>query len=459
MINGILFSCNPTTFQRKAFSQWMGSARFIWNAKSEEDRYLRTFAKKYLEVGTYPEINQKYSQYKNKELSPWLSDCPSQILRNSAANWYETYQKFLKGLCGRPKIKHKDNGGSILLTRELFYFENDKEGLKLFIGTKKKNLGYLKVKWHDTRWLKHGYPNCLRLKKTVYERYTISFCYGQDEPKADVKQQFNDLKSLSETELSEIVLGIDRGIHVLCATDSPEVQLNPKLDEKKSLSKQEKGIKKYQKRLAKQQKRSNRRKSTKKKLAKKHAKKRNVRNNISHHISKKLVETEGKEVFVFENLKIKNMTKSAKGTLENKGKNVRQKSGLNREILGKCWQKIETFVFYKARRAGKIVFKIDPKYSSQECACCGHIHPENRKGRLFKCISCGNIDDADRNAGKVLKKRAIKLLLYSGTELSDYGVLIAKPPESDIGRGAKVRPAKTKSKQAVAKKRQKRRVA
>ena len=50
-------------------------------------------------------------------------------------------------------------------------------------------------------------------------------------------------------------------------------------------------------------------------------------NNIVHRVAKKYTTN------INEGLKIKNMTKSAKGTVENPGKNVKAKSGLNRVLL------------------------------------------------------------------------------------------------------------------------------
>jgi transposase len=74
---------------------------------------------------------------------------------------------------------------------------------------------------------------------------------------------------------------------------------------------------------------------------------------------------------------------------------------------------------------GKAVFKVSAAYTSQECADCEHIQPENRQTQsLFVCQRCGHTDNADANAAKVIKKRAIKALLDSGTELSERGVLI-----------------------------------
>src|SRR6478735_10072320 len=123
MLIGIRLKANVTNHQRLVLSQWMGCARFIWNAKCEENRYYSAYARKYCPVGTYAPIDKKYSHFKDEDLSPWLSDCPSKILANSACNWFDTYQDFMKGRCGKPKRKKKTGSGSIYLTRGLFRFE------------------------------------------------------------------------------------------------------------------------------------------------------------------------------------------------------------------------------------------------------------------------------------------------------------------------------------------------
>ncbi|WP_252179251.1 helix-turn-helix domain-containing protein [Endozoicomonas sp. 4G] len=103
MLQGIQLKANPTDQQKLVLSQWMGCARVIWNAKCDEHRYYSTYARKYCPVGTHAPVDQKTSQFKSKELTPWLSDCPSQIIRNSAVNWYQTYHKHINGQCGKPK--------------------------------------------------------------------------------------------------------------------------------------------------------------------------------------------------------------------------------------------------------------------------------------------------------------------------------------------------------------------
>ncbi len=71
-----------------------------------------------------------------------------------------------------------------------------------------------------------------------------------------------------------------------------------------------------------------------------------------------------------------------------------------------------TFHSYKARKAGKLVIKVPPHYSSEECARCGHVHPDNRPSRAeFVCQRCGLTDNADYNASRVIARRGIRLFL------------------------------------------------
>jgi len=311
MLMGIKFQARPSPIQTNTLSEWMGAAKFVYNAKCDEDRYLRTFAKKYLPVKTFPRPDATYAQYKNVELSPFLASCPSQILRNSVSNWYFSYQQFFKQKDrGRPKRKKYGKGMTLHLTRELFYFEETIEGLQLFIGTKRNNIGFLKVNWHDKEWLKYGYPKSLRIKKLPCGKFTVSFCYGEEEDKNAEKNDrvewFNYLKeNKPPKELEKIVLGVDRGINVVVATDEENIHFKDKATQ--GLKKWKKRLKKQQIRFAKQKKRkSNRRHKKKIKIAKIHQKISNIRDNECHHISKSLVEKKQK-VFILEDLKIKNL--------------------------------------------------------------------------------------------------------------------------------------------------------
>ena len=183
-------------------------------------------------------------------------------------------------------------------------------------------------------------------------------------------------------------------------------------------------IKRLQRRLAKQNKGGARYKKTKQRVANRHQGISNIRKDFCHKSSHSIVTDHNNKVIVLKDLKISNMTKSAKGTLDKPGKSVKAKSGLNREILDKGWHLFENYISYKSQKHGKAYFKVNPKHTSQECNACGYIHPGNRKEQSkFFCINCGNMDNADVNAAKVIAKHAIRLIKDSGTELSKRGVL------------------------------------
>ena len=430
MLTGIRLQANPTPHQKRVLSQWMGCARVIWNAKCDEHRYYSTFARKYYPVGTFAPVDQKAAQFKSKELTPWLSDCPSQIIRNSAVNWYQTYQKYMKGLCGRPKRKPKTDKGSIYLTNELFRFDTCTDGVtRLFIGTKTNNIGYLSFKSHRP----FNKPKSLYIRKEA-GKYFVSFCFddGSEAPATD-KDNLQWLQGATREWLEEHTLGIDRGVTIPVHTGESSHDFTD--NQKKKMAKRSRYLKRLQRRLARQDKGSNRRKKTKHRIARQHQKIANIRNDFCHKTSRKLVDSKAK-VIIFENLKTRSMTRRPKAKQDSNGhflpNRAAQKAGLNKAILNVGWHYLETYTRYKSAKAGKVVFKIAPAYTSQECAECEHTHPDNRKSQeRFSCVCCGHVDNADRNAARVIKKRAINLILDSGTELVGKGI-----PVLTIGRGA-----------------------
>ena len=429
MLTGVKCLVFLTREQKMIISRWFGCYRFIWNAKCEEEKYQRSFAKRYLPIGTYPKVDQTFSQYKNKELSPWLFLVPSQLLRNSVTNWHKTYKNFLKGLCGKPICKRKTTYDSIHLTRELFSFEKCLDGnIRLFIGTKTNNIGYIVIKKHK----KFKEPNSLYLKRHN-GRFYIAFCYEDNLETISQKDYLKNIQDLSFQKLDEMVVGIDRGVIRPIQAGDDFFNFNDKQKRKKRAK--EKYIKKCQRKMNRQQKGSKKREKTKLKISKSHEKIGNIRKDFCHKTTRSLVDKKEHQIFILEDLKTKNMTKKPKAKKDEKGKyiknNRKQKAGLNRSILDNGWNLFETFLKYKAVKAKKMWYKVLANHTSQECAECGHIHPQNRRSQTdFCCLSCGHIDNADRNAARVIKKRALKLLLYSGTELSSRGVLL------DIERGA-----------------------
>ena len=109
---------------------------------------------------------------------------------------------------------------------------------------------------------------------------------------------------------------------------------------------------------------------------------------------------------VLEDLRTRNMTASASGTLAEPGRNVAQKRGLNRAILDKGWHRLELALLSAARYTGSRVEKVNPAYTSQRCSACGFVTENNRESQaVFRCKApgCGHHEHADVNAAKNIK--------------------------------------------------------
>ncbi|MEU4644638.1 transposase [Micromonospora sp. NPDC023814] len=145
--------------------------------------------------------------------------------------------------------------------------------------------------------------------------------------------------------------------------------------------------------------RSGRRDAVRAQLGRLHARIRDRRADFAARTAVRLVRHHG--TVVVEDLRIRNMTASAKGTIERPGRNVRQKAGLNRAILAKGWGGFLLRLEQVARYHGAQVVKIDPAYTSQTCNACTHVARESRESQaVFRCVACGHQDNADVNAAK-----------------------------------------------------------
>jgi putative transposase len=159
-----------------------------------------------------------------------------------------------------------------------------------------------------------------------------------------------------------------------------------------------------QQRLARAQRGSNRRASAVRQVAAVHAKVANTRRWWSHQVSHDLVRDY--DLIAIEDLHVAAMTRSAAGTVDAPTSNVAAKRGLNRAILDASWAQLRRHLSYKAEEAGRELVVVSAHFTSQACSRCGHAHPTNRRGAVFRCRSCGYTADADANAAANVLQRA-----------------------------------------------------
>ena len=188
------------------------------------------------------------------------------------------------------------------------------------------------------------------------------------------------------------VVGIDRGVTVSAALSTGELLYAPGLRAGET-----KRLRRLQQRLARARRGSHRRVRTKLAIARLRARETDRRRDW---VEKTTTDVARRFATIrVEKLNVRGMTRSARGTRECPGSNVAQKRGLNREIHRQGWGSLVARLKHKA--AGRLDFA-PAAFTSQRCARCGHVAPENRKSQaVFQCVACGaGPCNADVNAAR-----------------------------------------------------------
>lgn len=195
-------------------------------------------------------------------------------------------------------------------------------------------------------------------------------------------------------------VGIDVGIENLATLSTGEVFANTR-----PRSQRERQLRLAQRALARCKRTSRRRQQVRRKLARIHERIGNARTTHLHQVSANVVRRF--EVIAVEDLQLKNMTRSAKGTLTEAGTNVAAKSGLNRSLLDAAPGRLVSMLRYKAERAGGELRMVDPRNTSQDCSFCGTKVPKKLAARQHSC-SCGASLHRDHNAARNILARAVQ---------------------------------------------------
>jgi transposase len=186
-------------------------------------------------------------------------------------------------------------------------------------------------------------------------------------------------------------VGVDRGVKVAAALSTGEL-LQPHGLTAGEVERR----KRMQRRLTRSKRDSNRRSRTKLAVAKLTAREKDRRKDWGEKTTTYLAR-EFDTIYV-ENLNVRAMTRSAKGTVEEPGRNVRQKAGLNRGILSSSWGLLVRRLEDKA--PGR-VRKVNPAFTSQRCSACGWVDAKSRESQaVFACTACGHTLNADVNAAR-----------------------------------------------------------
>jgi putative transposase len=158
--------------------------------------------------------------------------------------------------------------------------------------------------------------------------------------------------------------------------------------------------------IARRKKGSTNREKAKRRLARLHARYARRRKDALQKATTMIVKKHG--VIVIEDLKVKEITRSGKGTVENPGMLVQKKANQNRSLLDASPRMTRIMLGYKAPWYGSQTIVVDPAHTSQTCSACQAVDAASRISRSrFVCTNCGAILDADVNAAKNILKLGI----------------------------------------------------
>jgi putative transposase len=211
------------------------------------------------------------------------------------------------------------------------------------------------------------------------------------------------------------VVGGDVGIESYLTLSDGTVVPNPRLYDRCSP-----GIRKLQRRLSAKKKGSRSFRQVRRQLRGAHRRLVNARKDYAHKVSRQLDDGPHR-LMALEDLSLPNMTASAKGTVEDPGRRVRQKAGLNRSLLDCAPGRLRDLVAYKAESAGKLLIAVPPAWSSQICSGCGEWVPKELGEREHACKQCGLTVHRDLNAA--LNCKAWGLQLHRGGRTAGFAAL------------------------------------
>ncbi len=347
-----------------------GSSRFLWN-KSLALNLDRL--EKGQSILWYNELAFWLTLWKKSDEYGFLKECPSQVLQQKLRDLERAFKDCFdkrQPLKRLPVFKRKDKGDSIRFPQG---FKVDNR--RIFLPT----IGW--IGFYKSRSISGKVKNITISKKG--ERWYASL---------QVEQMIEIGKHPSDSEI-----GIDAGINYFAAFSNGRM-----IKGVNSFRKHKERLAREQRKLSRKKKGSQNWKKQKKKISRLHHTISNVRSDFLHKLSTETSQNHAK-VYV-EGLQIRNMSSSARGTIEEPGRKVRAKSGLNKAILDQGWLEFKRQLDYKLYWKGGMLVEVNPRHTSQRCSCCGHTEKENRLSQAeFKCIACGYEENADVNAAKNIK--------------------------------------------------------
>ena len=371
-----VFKLKPDGATRRSLAKACGCVRFVYNKgldwnkeQREKDQTFRV---------SYPKLCALLPEWKEK--FPWLGECHSQVLQQGMKDLMTAMVNFFEGRSQFPRFHKKFKDEDSIRFPQGFKVDEARRQIYL------PKIGWLG--YRRSRFINGKLRSVTVMRKA--DGWYVSI--------------------LTEREIEAPVhpkagreIGLDAGVKKTAALSNGKIYLP--VDAFRS-SKDK--LAKMQRRLKRMVPHSENWKKQQQKIAVLH---KEIADTRRDHLQKLANDICKNHAVVYrEDLKIKNMTASAKGTLEEPGKNVRQKSGLNAAILDQGWGILFGLLDQKMEELGGEVFAVPPANTSRTCPKCEDVSPLNRLTQArFCCRKCGFEGNADVVAANNILRRGQRL--------------------------------------------------
>lgn len=342
--------------------RFAGTCRFVFNKALALQKERQERSEKKL---SYAELCRQLTEWRNGTEAPWLKQAPTHPLQQALKDLERAYTNFFAKRAEYPRFKRKGQG-------DRFRYPDSKQ-IKLDQANNRIFLPKL-------GWLR--YRNSREVLGTV-KNVTVGLHNGkwfvsiQTEREVDVPTPKGE------------AIGIDMGV-VRFATFSEGSCVQPL----NSFRNHETALRKAQQAMSRKTKFSNNWKKAKALVQRIHARIANARNDFLHKLSTDI--SKNHAMVCVEELQVGSMSRSAAGTKEAPGTNVRAKSGLNKSILDQGWSEFRRQLDYKLAWNGGWLIAVPPQSTSRTCPACSNVSPENRQTQAeFRCVECGFEENAD----------------------------------------------------------------
>jgi len=359
------YRLDPTPKQELILLRHCSDARYVWNLCVEQEAHWRPGR------GRMPGFAERCRQLTDARAdNPWLAEGSVTVQQQAIRDHGQAMTRFFAGTHRRPSWRKagRDEGFRVVTVKPSYVRRLNRKSGEVYVP---------KAGWVRFRWSRQV-PGAKSFRVTRDRRghWHVAFAYIPD--------------PVAGPGTGDVV-GIDRGVAVSAALSTGEMLRVPGLSVREADR-----LRRLSRKLARARRGSGRRGRAKMAVARLKARETDRRKDWAEKASTDIARRF--DVIRVEDLRIRDMTRSAKGTVENPGRNVRAKAGLNRGIRRSGWGLLIRRLEDKA--PGRVE-KINPVYTSQRCSACGHIARESRESQaLFRCVACNYTVNADVNAAR-----------------------------------------------------------